>query len=65
MNADRQDGPNAPQPLGSVAIKAWCDLTGTALLSEEVEIIRAMDRAYLTAFAKEMAAAWKPTKGET
>ncbi len=60
ISTDRQDGPNGPQPLGSVLIKSWCDLTGTALLSEDVDIIRAMDRAFLSAYADEMAAAWKP-----
>lgn len=63
ISTDRQDGPNGPQPLGSVLIKSWCDLTGTALLSEDVDIIRAMDRAFLSAYADEMAAAWKPEPG--
>lgn len=60
MAPERPDGPNGPQPLGPVFIKAWCELTGAALISEEVQIIRAMDRAFLSAYAEEMAAAWKP-----
>lgn len=62
---DRQDGPNGPLPLGSLMIKAWCELTGERLTPEEVTVIRAMDAAWLRAYAKEVAAEWRPSTQES
>jgi len=63
--AERQDGPNGPQPLTSEQIRAWSQLRRVSLTPEEAELLSGMDQAFLLAHAEEVAAAWRPKlKGE-
>jgi len=62
---DRLDATNGPQPLGPALILDWIDATATPLSPDEVGVIRAMDAAWMGAYAAERSAEWRPsTKGK-
>lgn len=52
---ERQSGPNGPQPLTSTTLRHWMLNQRRCLMPEEIDIIHAMDSAWCTAFAEEMA----------
>lgn len=47
MHKGRSYGMSGPNPLGWSEIKAWCDLTGIVLLSWEVDVLKALDMAWV------------------
>lgn len=53
LHSQRQHGMNGPQPLSFLEMKAWSEMTGTLLSSEEWSVIVALDRAYRDALADE------------
>ncbi|MGB3898193.1 MAG: hypothetical protein WA973_06530 [Mesorhizobium sp.] len=62
LSAARSHGFNGPNPLALSDIAAWAALTGVVIRREEVSIIRNLDAAYLSAFAKEQAEAAERAK---
>lgn len=47
LHSTRQSGMNGPLPLSYQEIKAWLELTGQAIYSSEIQIIRQLDNVYL------------------
>ena len=52
INAARGFGQFGPIPIGFAEIEAWCRVTRTPLAPHHVEIIRAMDAAFVEHFAE-------------
>lgn len=52
LEGARSSGMNGPQPLSYLEIKAYAELMGETFSPWEIEMLRAMDRAYLTATYK-------------
>lgn len=57
----RQSG---PEPLAFAEIEAWSRMTATPIRPEEVEMIAAMDDAYVSATREEQAAAMERARSK-
>lgn len=55
LHQTRRMGQHAPDPIPYSEIRAYADLMAWPLRPQDVEIIRAMDAAYLTAIARKIA----------
>ena len=52
LSERRQRGFDSPNPIGWADIQAWQQLTRTLVLPEEIDILLAMDSAWLSAVAE-------------
>ena len=55
LDGQREQGANGPNPLNYLQLDAWQRLTGEIVRREEIQILMAMDRSYLSAFSQERA----------
>jgi hypothetical protein len=55
LSACRSGGMNGPNPISYTELEAWARMTCTVLEPEEVDALRSMDRAFMQAYAREMA----------
>lgn len=51
LNAKRQAGFSSPLPISFTEMEAWIRATGKIVWPDEVEVLAAMDSAYLSAVA--------------
>jgi len=56
LSAFRTQGFGGPDPIQPGDLRDWCEVTGTRLSVEEIEILFAVDAAYLAAVRREQAA---------
>lgn len=47
LNSTRSMGPNGPDPISFLEIKAYMDLTGTVLDSREIAALKRLDKTYI------------------
>lgn len=64
LSAGRQFGLDGPLPLAWIDMMAWATLTGNIVRAEEWSVIRAVDRAYLSALSDERAESAARMKAE-
>lgn len=53
LSSTRRYNQNGPDPIRYEDIEVWARMTGTILLMEEIDIIRQMDRAFMSALGEE------------
>lgn len=56
LSAFRTQGFGGPDPIQPGTLRDWCEITGTRLSVEEIDILLAVDAAYLAAVRREHAA---------
>lgn len=64
LSACRSHADSGPQPISHQEIQAWSRLTGQIITPEEVDILRAMDKAFLREMSRERRAAMDAQKQE-
>lgn len=53
LHEGRTYGMSGPNPISYDIIKAWCDLTGVALGTWELEIIKSLDNLWIKSIGEE------------